>query len=121
MSCRITEGSHPHLHSHLLSSWVIIEESICINVFFSGWLSFIKPLVKILLVNSLVLHSEQFSLQTKYKTAVGGLVTSLCTALALPILIPSIFMALQMSSAFYETLSLCISLPTSVLDTGHLR
>lgn len=56
-----------------------------------------------LLVNSLVLHSEHFSLHTKYKTAPDGLVIALWTALALPILIPSIFTALQMNSAFYET------------------
>lgn len=58
-----------------------------------------------LLVNSLVLHSQQFSLHTKYKTAPDGLVTSVWTALALSILIPSIFIALQMNSAFYGTLS----------------
>lgn len=70
-------------------------------------------------MTSLVLHSEHFSFQAKYKSASGGLVTSLWAALALPILIPFIFRALQMNSAFCETLSLCIPLPTSVVGIGH--
>lgn len=81
---------------------------------FSGWLSLIKATGQ----NT---AWEHFSLHSKYKIAPGGLVTSLCTALALPILIPSLFTALQMNSAFYGTLSLFIPLPTSAVDTGHLR